>query len=358
METQHSAAFLKQRKFLMALPLLILPFFTMTFWALGGGKGLDQNVQPVNKGLNLLLPDADFKNEKPQNKMSLYDMAGKDSAKLQSGFNDTARINSNLVAPKSDPHEIAIQEKLAQLKTEMNREPAQLPYGNQKPGNQPDPGMSKDVAKLEAMMKTMQASGGSDPEMAQLNSMMDKIMAIQNPGLVKQQNQKIPDVKDTLFKAIPAVIDGNQKVVEGSVVTLRLLDTITINGQIIPKGHQIFGLAEISNQRLNLEIKNIRIGTAIVPVNLTVFDQRDAMVGINAPEAIISGAVSGGADNALQSMQFLSMDQSLATQAAGAGISAAKGLFSKKVKTIKVKLKDKYPLLLRDNTRKTNSFTH
>jgi hypothetical protein len=58
------------------------------------------------------------------------------------------------------------------------------------------------------------------------------------------------------------------------------------------------------------------------------------------------------ADNALQNMQFMGMDQSLGVQAAGAGIDAAKSLFSKKVRRIKVKLKGGYPLLLRDNTKK------
>ena len=35
---QHSPEFLKERKFYMIIPLLVLPFLTMGFWALGGGK--------------------------------------------------------------------------------------------------------------------------------------------------------------------------------------------------------------------------------------------------------------------------------------------------------------------------------
>jgi len=48
-------------------------------------------------------------------------------------------------------------------------------------------------------------------------------------------------------------------------------------------------------------------------------------------------------------MQLLSMDASLGAQAAAGGINAAKGLFSKKIKKIKVKLKDAYPVLLKVN---------
>jgi hypothetical protein len=35
---------------------------------------------------------------------------------------------------------------------------------------------------------------------------------------------------ESAFKAIPAIIDGNQKVASGGVVKLRLQDTIRING--------------------------------------------------------------------------------------------------------------------------------
>jgi hypothetical protein len=48
-------------------------------------------------------------------------------------------------------------------------------------------------------------------------------------------------------------------------------------------------------------------------------------------------------------MQFLSMDNSLSTQAATAGISAAKGLLGKKVRKIRVKLKGGQTVLLRVN---------
>jgi hypothetical protein len=34
----HSQKFIQKRKFYMALPVLVVPFMTMFFWALGGGK--------------------------------------------------------------------------------------------------------------------------------------------------------------------------------------------------------------------------------------------------------------------------------------------------------------------------------
>ncbi len=53
----------KQRKFLLVLPLLAIPFLTMAFWALGGGKGKEKMA--VNgPGLNLDLHDARLKEDK------------------------------------------------------------------------------------------------------------------------------------------------------------------------------------------------------------------------------------------------------------------------------------------------------
>ena len=137
----------------------------------------------------------------------------------------------------------------------------------------------------------------------------------------------------------------------GGTVRLKLTDSIKLKGVLLPKGQLLFGACQVTNQRLLLNIQNIRIGKDILPADLTVFSL-DGLPGIPAPEAELSGAAGDGANNALEGMQFLSMDESLGAQAAAGGINAAKGLFSKKVKKIKVKLKDNFAVLLRDNTRK------
>lgn len=90
------------------------------------------------------------------------------------------------------------------------------------------------------------------------------------------------------------------------------------------------------------------MGNSIIPVDLTVFSL-DGMLGINAPEAELGDAAENGVNAALQNMEFITMDQSIGVQAASAGINAAKGLLSKKVKRIKVKLKGGESLLLRNN---------
>jgi len=84
MEKQtKTAKEIRQRKFMLVLPLLVLPFMTMAFWALGGGKDGEANDQSEQQtGFNLKLPDADFREEKPMDKLGYYDRARQDSVRF------------------------------------------------------------------------------------------------------------------------------------------------------------------------------------------------------------------------------------------------------------------------------------
>lgn len=205
---------------------------------------------------------------------------------------------------------------------------------------------------MEKLVKSHSNQTREDPEMRQLNAMLEKIMDIQHPERVNSQLQQQPKPEpDSLYKAFRAIVAENQKVSQGSTVKLRLLDTLILDNQIIPKGHFIYGICQVSNQRLILNIKTIRLGTSILPVDLSVYDM-DAMAGINAPEAITTDAIRNGSNNAVQGLQLMSMDRSVTTQLAGASVEAAKGLLGRKIKRIKVKLKAGYQVLLRNNQAK------
>jgi len=68
----------------MVLPLLVLPFLAMIFWALGGGRATTVQGEVNRTGLNLELPGAHFKKgEELWDKLSLYDQAQRDSAKYE-----------------------------------------------------------------------------------------------------------------------------------------------------------------------------------------------------------------------------------------------------------------------------------
>lgn len=341
------------RKFLLVLPIIIVFCAALIFTALGGGKGKSKEQANNNQGINTQLPDAKFGKEHPQDKLSLYDQAAKDSVRSKSNANNPLfSLNGNNLENQpafpvsAEASAAKINQKLSEIGRVINNPaPEAKPLPAPVNYNQPTP----ETEKLEKMLAAINSKDAEDPELKQLNAMLDKIAAIQSPPKTDTASyHTIPAKVDSSFKAIPAVIEGNQKMAQGGVVKLRSMDTIIIKNVIIPKGQLLFGSCNITNQRLLLDIKNIRLGTSIIPVSFSVYSL-DGLPGIDAPEAELAEAGGMGTANAVQSMDFLPMDQSLSMQAANAGINAAKTLISKKVKKVKVKLHGGQQVLLRIN---------
>ena len=409
---QHTPEFLKERRFLVIMPLLILPFLTMAFWALGGGRQSASAFDTTNpQGLNTNLPQAQFKDEKAQDKMGVYQTVKTDSASsASSGVSDSFIKSMGLDATKAgnadvntqqstanltggptsaEVNEAKIQAKLAAINQQINQpEPANYGVGVSAPQS------NADVKRLEMMMRSMNGNGGStDPEMKQLTQMLQQINDLQNPGNAnaRSRNQSIKnhgrvyavtsagedDENDTPDKmqvsyasyssgkskkrnkaeapgnTIQAVVHEDQTLVSGAVIKLRLLDGIYVNGKQIPKGSFVYGTCALNNERLDIKIASIRYLNNILPVALTVYDL-DGMQGLYVPGSIGRDAAKNGVGDAVQSLQLMSIDQSVGAQAASAGVEAAKGLFNRKVKQIKVKVKAGYEVLLKDSNDRDN----
>jgi conjugative transposon TraM protein len=399
-----SQKMLRQRKFLLVLPLLIIPFLTMAFWALGGGKNSAEVGTSDSQGLNLELPGASLKEDKALDKLGYYDRAAADSLKLQEQMkndpyftkNDTAADsvpdaltenipsgNSGTVRSYNDPNEEKVYEKLGQLNAAM-KESATSKKSYSRTPDYTSP--TEDISKLEQMMAagSNTSSGRPDPEMGQLNGMLEKILDIQHPERVTEKfktgipgtGSKIvfsdPSVAtfssfDTSGKsscgffglhdevlgevpnAIEAVVHENQTLVTGAVVKMRLLADILVDGHRIRKDNFIYGIASLNKERLEVIINSIRDGESIYQVKMEVFDI-DGLAGIYIPGAISRDVAKQSGDNALQSVSLGSVDPSLGAQAASAGIETAKNLLSRKVKLIKVQVKAGYKILLKNNS--------
>lgn len=340
-----------KRRVLLFIPILIVPFLALGFYALGGGRESNMGSKSPS-GINTDLPNATLSSDSTKTKSDYYNQADKGSGTADRGMDSIAGqfgfsgiSEGNVLA---DGRTKEIDQRLEAINREVNRpEPAFVPQKNA--GKAQSSTIKNDVDRLEALMKTMQGNKTEDPEMAQLNTMMQNILDIQHPERINQRMQFAKSFSpDSQFRATPAIIVENQRAVQGATVKIRLQDTLRINGILIPKGQELFGACRITNQRLLLDIKNIRLGTSIIPVDLSVYSL-DGMIGIAAPEAMLLGAVNNGTDDAVRSVGFGGFDQSVATQVAGAGIDAARQLISKRVKRVKVKLNAGMPILLRNN---------
>ena len=406
MKTQ-TEQFLRKRKFLLVMPVLVIPFITLGFWALGGGSGKQvSGLQPDSSGFNAVLPEAQFKEEKSRDKLSYYEQAGRDSQQIneiapQQHLPDktgTTTGNTGL-ATFSDPNEERINRKLAQINQEINREPEPVALPVQYNSTLPEPSVTNELTRLESLMNSMSQGNAEDPEMQQLNAMMEKILDIQHPERVRDKireqslknkagaypvhapaKEKVVDLmqsasRDTTAKPFPglrtgqtgfwglenemdpafqtgnavqAIIREAQTLVSGAVVKMTLLNDIYVHGILIPKGQQVNGVCTLNDERLIIDIETIRYRNNILPVALTAYDM-DGLEGLYIPGAITRDAAKQGADDAIQSIRMMNVDPSITAQAASAGIEAAKGLFSRKVKLIKVTIKSGYQILLRDN---------
>ncbi len=217
MKEKHSARFLRQRKMMLVLPVLVLPFVTMAFWALGGGQGDgSNNISANNSGLNLQLPNANLKDDKNADKLSFYNEADADSLKREEllrndpyykdsilGKQDalltdtsfhigSSPLNSGLNQSPYNKSADASEQKIYQKINEINKQINQADtetrfsnYTNQTAGGNEQ--FSTEVDRLQDMMQQMNYSPDADPEMDQLNGTLEKILDIQHPDRVKEK---------------------------------------------------------------------------------------------------------------------------------------------------------------------------
>lgn len=200
----------KQQRFLMLLPLIILPFLTFFFWSLGRVGGNEAKASVTNGGLNMQLPDAKLNDNKTWNKLSFYEQADKDSAKYREAVKNDPSFekDSTLVYPaqtnssslsynpmppaNEDPNEYKVNQKLAQLNAALGKNNKEdMSYSHEDNEKETPSIKSYDVNRLEHMLQAVnQPDSETDPETKELNGMMDKILDIQHPERVADEIQQ------------------------------------------------------------------------------------------------------------------------------------------------------------------------
>ncbi len=429
---EHSQKFLRQRRFMMLLPLLVIPFVTIFFIALGGGKRNTENRIPQQTGFNTILPDAHFKKGREKDKLGIYEETAQDSAKIREAMkndpyyylehqNDTiknkaaqlekilernaakydqpnySKLQTSATNLSPDSNEQRVMRKLELLKKALIKKPTDdypaRPYTNDDNGkdrSSADPG----VQKLKSMMQMLDAKNAEpDPEVNQLDKMLDKVMLIQHPEKMQDSMKRLSEKNKTQTfvvtrsrsennislmdtadqqtqapnsfyglqedsdtstqkqNAIEAVIPESQTLVSGSTVKLRLLNDIFVNGIKIPRDELVYGTAALSNERLRIAINSLRYQDNILPVSLEVYDM-DGMQGIYIPGSIDRDVSKQSADDAISSIGLTTIDPSIGAQATSAGIQAAKTLATRKIKLIRVLVRSGYKVLLKDSNQK------
>ncbi|MEN2416143.1 conjugative transposon protein TraM [Flavobacterium mesophilum] len=220
----------KRRKMLLVLPLITLPFITILFYILGGGRMEAETAKrEIKKGFNFNLPIPKFKEDSSLDKMSYYDQAAVDSIKLLEQIKKDPNYSNqkivegsiddftdnNLVRAHSefntssyqDANEQKVYQKLKALQKVINQPAVPDNYGQdmrefENYGS--SKGESDAIKNLVQMMSQMGTSQEPDPELKQLGGMLENILDIQHPSRVQEKLKKASEInKGKVFTVSP-----------------------------------------------------------------------------------------------------------------------------------------------------------
>lgn len=368
-------------------------------------QGINKMLPPVKSDTNSKAPDkmqlyamaaADSVRLREKQKEDPY-AAGHSVAADSAGRNviHTAITQRQLTA---DATADKVLEKVSRLKQELGTSArngggipitgmGQAPSASSGMERQPGPDrLSVLPAGLEVNKKIAR-----DPEMERIDAMLDKLIRIQHPdiplqdtgkaaapartfvlespgeaedvgsiqrengaleeettGFIEISEEEKPDtVGHARGLALEAVVEGDQTVVNGSTVALRLAGAGVLDGLAVPSDQLLYGQASISGERLIVHISSLRVGDMVLPVSIQVYDL-DGLVGIRVPGAITREVSKESASEAMSGLGLASMDPSLTGQAANAGLQLAKSLTSRKIRTVRVQLPAGYKVLLKN----------
>ncbi len=155
---------------------------------------------------------------------------------------------------------------------------------------------------------------------------------------------------ETNVSTVQACIAATQVVRAGSMVHLRLLNAVRIDGVTIPRNTTIYGTAVIAGMRLHVEITSIEYEGHIFTVEASAYDM-DGQPGLNIPdskersalkEALASiGQTAGTSINVTHST-----GQAVLSELARGGLQASSRYVSEKLREVKITLKANHRILL------------
>jgi conjugative transposon TraM protein len=150
---------------------------------------------------------------------------------------------------------------------------------------------------------------------------------------------------------INAVVHGDQTLINGQSVKLRMTEPMRAGRYTIPKNTILTGVGKISGERLEILISSIEYEGNIIPVSLQAYDS-DGQHGIYIPGSMEMTAVKEIAGNMGQNLGSTinisqqGVGEQLLTDLGRGAIQGTSQYLSKKVREVKVTLKAGYRIFL------------
>ncbi len=327
-------AYLKRNKPLLFLPLVLIPFIVLIFYVLGGGTKKEkeeqkQKEQEAVKGANYSLPDADksiaiydkmdnYSSKKEVNTSHDYNIGGESDSTNEETLAEEDLTEEKLLSEKknlykNDPvpelnadvstdlmahirqKEMKVREDLenSQAETKSRNEDQDLDLDERNKKESKDQQTQASIAPtgIEELDKIFRQNNRLAKQNDSLNIRLKETSA-KNEKLEAEKNKRSTldkggksgfKPKETAVPVIKAEVYETTTVLTGNRVKLRLLEEAWLNGVKIPVNTFLYGICEVSNERLQIEVLQIPVGERFVPVEITVCDL-DGLPGLYVPD--------------------------------------------------------------------------
>lgn len=374
-----------KNKLLMLVPLLLGILFFIVFF----GKNTQSEKQPEEVNQSILEPESEGE-KKIENKLDAYKKEQEENERKKRELEDSKVKGSDFYFDMQSSEDEKIKSKIEKMQkdplTEVTSEYTKGEGGgfsakmrqqlseieDQETFNQ----IVKDAKKEERIRKEleenakyrdemrkkfMEQSGQKDvlPEVKEevkkeivqpvSEDTVQSRFIVENGKRKRRSQFSIPQ-KTNLIKA---AIYGDQTIVSGSAVKMRLLEPLLVSGIEIPANTIFYGNASVGSSRLKISVENIRYGKYISPVSFTVFDS-DAIEGLNLPNNMKAEAARRMEQGLLQGVQLpissIGTLTSEVTSAITATTQVAKQILNQSLAQVKVHLKANYMMYIKEET--------
>jgi len=327
-------AYLKRNKPLLFLPLVLIPFIVLIFYVLGGGEKKEkeeqkQKEQQTAKGANYTLPDADksvaiydkmdnYSSKKEVTTSHDYNIAGETDSTNEETLADESLTEERLLSEKKNLYKndpvpemnadvstdlmAHIRQKGKTVREDLENSQAEVKSQNvDADSNQAEQNKKKADDKKESSaipstgIEELDRVFRQNRELAKRNDSLNIRLnetSAKNEKLEAERSKRSTlekggksgfKPKETAIPVIEAEVYETSTVLTGNRVKLRLLEEAWLNGVKIPVNTFLYGICEVSNERLQIEVLQIPVGEKFVPVNVTVCDL-DGLPGLYVPD--------------------------------------------------------------------------
>ena len=149
---------------------------------------------------------------------------------------------------------------------------------------------------------------------------------------------------------IRACIHGDQTIMDGQTVKLRLIEPLQAGNLVIPQNTLIAGTGKVQGERLDIVVSSIEYRGNLLPVELAVYDS-DGQKGLSVPSSLEQEAakeamanIGGGLGTSISFAR--SAGQQVAMDITRGLMQGGSQYLAKKFRTVKVHLKAGYELML------------